>query len=90
MNLNLENLSGVRFARQEVLEDNMRIHNRTYNLRRAVLLGNLYKRKVMLKIRTVEGIVRNVEARVWAMGSEYISLRGGLSVPIKSVEDVEL
>ena len=47
------------------------------------------KRKVKVYFRTMDGIVKRVDATVWAVGEEFVSFKSGISLPVKSVEQVE-
>ena len=77
------------FPQDDVVKDVRRKSLRRYNLRRAMALGNLYKRRVKVYFRTVDGYMKRVEATVWAVGEDFISFRSGISIPIKSVEQIE-
>ena len=89
MELTFESLRSVLFSKEDVIVDYEASAVRKYNLNRALLLGNLYKHKVVIKFRTLEGLTKQIAASVWALGEEYVSLKGGLNIPIRSVEDVE-
>jgi len=52
-------------------------------------LGNLYKRRVNVHFRTMDGYLKRVEATVWSVGEEFISFRAGISLPIKAIEKIE-
>ena len=89
MELSFDGLKNVLFTKEDVLKKDVEATAvRNYNLRRALILGNLYKHKVNIKFRTLEGMTKQVAASVWALGEEYISLKGGFNIPIKSVEEV--
>lgn len=89
MELSIESLRNTLFSRQDVIVDKNEAAKRRYNLNRALALGHLYKRKVIIYFRTLEGALRKIEARVWAHGEEYISVKGGNHIPIRSIENVE-
>lgn len=89
MNIAVDTLENVTFTKEDVHSDRDRVARRKYNLRKATKLGNLYKRKVIIRFRTLEGYLKKVEARVWSLGEEYVSLKGGMNIPVRSVEEVE-
>lgn len=89
MLINLNALSNVVFCNDDVLSDNNKKKIRTSYLRRAMILGNLYKRRVKLFFKTVNGQIKSIEATVWAVGDEYVSLRAGKAIPVKSILSVE-
>ncbi|MCP4437832.1 MAG: hypothetical protein GY810_02725 [Aureispira sp.] len=85
----INKLKELLFAKDEVLVDVKKVLSRKFHLKRALLLGNLYKRKVTLKFKTIEGSLRRVEATVWAVGDKFVSLKAGITIPIKSIVSVE-
>lgn len=89
IDIKLNSIKELNFSPDDVVRDVKRKTLRKYNLGRAMALGNLYKRKVRVKFRTVDGYLKRVEATVWAVGEEFISFKSGVSIPIKSVEQVE-
>lgn len=87
--IQLKGIKKLMFSKQDVVMDDKSKSLRKYNLKRAMALGNLYKRKVKIYFRTVDGYAKRVEATVWAVGEDFISFKSGISLPIKSVEEVE-
>ncbi len=79
-----ESVAGMRFVGHEVLQDQQDILRRRHKLQRAVSLGNLYKGKSRITFATHEGI-KTVEATVWAATDNYILLKGGVQIPIRSI-----
>ncbi len=84
-----ENISELKFATTEVLENETSIVKRNYNIRKAVRLGNLYKGKVKIKFRNIAHELILVHTTIWALGNDYISLKGGKSIPVKAIEEIE-
>ena len=89
MDIRLNKLKELVFPNSDVVNDDRRKSLRKYNLKRAMALGNLYKRRVSVHFRTVDGYLKSVEATVWSVGEEFISFRAGISLPIKAIEKVE-
>jgi hypothetical protein len=77
------------FSKIEVHPDENRRQIRSYNLRKALKLGNLYKRKVTIHYRTLQGVVYKIETSVWAVGEQFISLKKGNTIPIHAIDHVE-
>lgn len=77
------------FGVEDVLKDRDRKSIRRYKLNRALMLGNLYKRKVKIKMQTAEGILKKIDTTIWSVGEEFVSLKDGIHVPIKSIVDVD-
>ena len=77
------------FGTDDVLNDRDRKSIRRYKLNRALMLGNLYKRKVKIHLQTGEGILKKIDTTIWSVGEEFVSLKDGVHVPIKSIVDVD-
>lgn len=77
------------FGVEDVIKDRDRKSIRRYKLYRALMLGNLYKRKVKIHMQTAEGILRRIDTTIWSVGEEFVSLKDGVHVPIKSIIDVD-
>ena len=89
MELTIDSLKNILFSKEDVFNNKEEWVRRKYNLNKALTLGNLYKRKVVIKFRTLEGYMKRIEASVWSLGEEYISIKGGQHIPIRSIEEVE-
>lgn len=57
-------------------------------LERAVRLGNEFKSKTYITFLTNEGPKR-IETTVWTLTDEYIQIKGGVSIPLKSLIDID-
>ncbi|WP_300603031.1 hypothetical protein [Niabella sp.] len=53
----------------------------------AVRLGNEFKSKTTVTFNTTEG-PQSVETTVWSLTENYISLKGGILIPLNSIIDV--
>ena len=82
-------LKEVQFINDEVHTDKDRRSIRSHNLRKAMKLGNLYKRKVKIHYKTLEGVIEKIETSVWAVGSEFVTLKKGNHIPIRSIDHIE-
>jgi hypothetical protein len=82
-------LGNTNFTHQEVHYDIKRRSIRRYNLRKAMKLGNLYKRKVTIHYVTANNIIEKIETSVWAVGDKFVSLKKGNTIPIHSIDHVE-
>lgn len=56
-------------------------------LERAVRLGNEFKSKTYITFQTDEGPKR-IETTVWTLTDEFIQIKGGVSIPLKSLVDI--
>ena len=61
-----------------------------YDLDRAMKLGNLYKESVKIRFENRMGELLEEEAIVLTVTEQYVVLRGGTSIPIKSIRKVVL
>ncbi|MDF9796198.1 hypothetical protein OKW21_001461 [Catalinimonas alkaloidigena] len=84
-----EQIGNLHFIRKDVLNTALKKAKRKYQLRRAMLLGNLYHGKVNIKFRDEKNVLHNVETTVWTVGEKYISLKGGRTIPVWAIEDIE-
>jgi hypothetical protein len=55
----------------------------------SLLLGNSYHTKVTILFQDDEGM-KKVNTTIWASGSRFVCLKGGLWIPIDHIIDIEL
>lgn len=84
-----EHISGLEFIKNDVLCSPQQQALRKYQLRRAMLLGNLYQTKVGIKFRDFQNQLFRVDTTIWSVGEAYISLKGGRTIPIRAIEEIE-
>lgn len=89
MRIEKESLKDFPFIKEEIHTDIKRIKRRTANIHRAVRLGNAFKNKVKIFFRNEEHSLHFVETTVWGAGKEFIELKGGITIPVKSIEKVD-
>jgi|TARA_R110002153_G_scaffold6210_13_gene28559 hypothetical protein len=82
-----ENINKLNFINIDVLDDVDGKKSRYHNLRKAEILGNIHKRKIKIIFKSSEGIFK-VETTVWARSEKYISLKGGVCIPISCIFEV--
>jgi hypothetical protein len=56
-------------------------------LERAVRLGNEFKGKTWITFLTDQG-PKKIETTVWTLTEEFIQIKGGVSIPLKSLLDI--
>lgn len=83
-------LSDIEYSRNDMLIDKIDQAIRRHNLNRAMTLGNVYKRKVVIKFANRYGQRLSTEATIWAVTENHIMLKGGKIIPIRSIYEVEL
>jgi hypothetical protein len=57
-------------------------------LEQATRLGNGYRTKVSIYFHDDEGLKR-VQTTIWATGSKYICLKGGIWIPIDRIQELK-
>lgn len=72
----------------DVLPTDMEKKHRNRMLYLAMILGNGYKSKVQITFETVDG-PRRVETTVWATTEISVMLKGGITIPVRSIYKVE-
>lgn len=83
-----ERITGLQFGNNEVLEDKQQINRRSRRLKRAEQLGNAYKAKAKIVFKSIEGLFK-VETTVWATTEKFVSLKGGVLIPIHCIKNVD-
>ena len=83
--INKEMVSSLHFHKEIEIDQNSEIKNK---LETAAKLGNNYHSKVGIFFHDDEGPKR-IETTVWAVGTKFICLKGGLWLPISRIEDVD-
>ena len=86
-----EALGYYRFPEQDVLDHEPSKKLRLRNLQKAVRLGNGFKQKVKINFKVVGyPYMVCVETTVWAVGDQFVFLKGGRTIPIKAIKSVEI
>jgi hypothetical protein len=84
-----EYLPRLTFVQDDVLSDSLSRQVRQFNLKRAQTLGNGYRKKVTISFLTASKETKRVETTVWSVGNFYVSLKGGIVIPINAISEVE-
>jgi hypothetical protein len=87
--LQKEDLVGFKYAKQDVLIDITKRRLRSIYMKKAEMLGNVYKGKVKLTFLSEENQYFAVETTIWAVNEEYITIKGGVNIPTKSVCEID-
>lgn len=82
-----EQVASLHFAHHDVLPETDR-KIRSYNLQKALTLGNAYHGKVHIVFETESGQDLEVDTTIWAVTDTHISLKGGVAIPINAIKDV--
>jgi hypothetical protein len=84
-----EYIGQMQFCKEDVLQDTISRKLRKYDLQRALSLGNLYHQKVTMVYKLRTGELQQVETTVWAVGEEYVILKGGVTIPVHAIQQIE-
>ncbi|MBN3521870.1 hypothetical protein JYB62_17825 [Algoriphagus lutimaris] len=84
-----EHIAHLFFSKKEVLPDPDLQKLRLSKLFRSQTLGNLLQTKVYLTFEAADGNIYQTHTTVWAVGNDYISLKGGLTIPVSSILEVD-
>ncbi|NVJ84799.1 MAG: hypothetical protein HWE15_00740 [Algoriphagus sp.] len=84
-----EEVSNIPFSKKDVLTHPDDIKTRLDNLHRSQTLGNLLQTKVKITFLSTDGKIYEVHTTVWAVGAEFVVLKGGITIPIRSISRVE-
>ncbi|SET45641.1 hypothetical protein SAMN04487998_1882 [Hymenobacter actinosclerus] len=80
-----ESLRNCRFATEDVLPAVADRQIRRYSAERATTLGNGYHGKVDIYFQTADGTTKRVQTTVWATDADFLTLKAGASLPLRSV-----
>lgn len=83
-----EDIKNLKFNKKEVLPTDVEIKKRWNDLVRAQALGNLLQSKVHITFETADERIYTVYTTIWAVGLEFITLKGGVHIPVNAVLEV--
>jgi hypothetical protein len=89
LSIDKEVIPNLTFAKSDVIIDPENQKNRIADLYRSQTLGNLLQTKVKITFEAADLQTYQVETTVWAVGDTFISLKGGIFLPIKSILRVD-
>lgn len=84
-----EDIKNLKFNKKEVLLTDIEIKKRWNQLFRAQALGNLLQSKVQITFETADEKAFIVYTTIWAVGQEFITLKGGTHIPVNAVLEVD-
>lgn len=89
MTIEKEQIAQLQFAKKEVLTNPEDRKKRLNDLFRSQTLGNLLQTKVKITFETGDEQTYQVNTTVWAVGTDFVSLKGGIFIPIHSIVQVD-
>ncbi|MEJ6588819.1 MAG: hypothetical protein QNL43_03355 [Crocinitomicaceae bacterium] len=84
MYIDKELIPSLSFKDASVIEQHPEL---TKQLQKAMMLGNTHKRKVKIVFQDDEG-VKKVDTTLWASGSKFVCLKGGVWIPINRLIEI--
>jgi hypothetical protein len=89
MKIDKESIKHLSFSKKEVLLEADALMMRNHDLHRAQILGNLSRGKVCIWFEDANQKKYQVETTIWAVGPQFITLKGGTAIPINSIFKVD-
>lgn len=80
-----EEIKDISFSKKEVLSDINDQQQRAHDLERAQTLGNASQGKVVITFESSDNKIYRVETTIWFVGSQFVTLKGGITIPIHSI-----
>lgn len=80
-----EHISSLSFKDKKKIKQHPNIDDQ---IRSATRLGNAYRGKVSIIFQDDEGTKR-VDTTIWAYGTKYICLKGGVWIPIDRIVEIK-
>ncbi|WP_111671780.1 hypothetical protein [Algoriphagus litoralis] len=89
LTIDKENIFSLSFSKSDVILNPEDQKKRMADLYRSQTLGNLLQTKVKLTFEAADLNTYQVETTVWAVGDTFISLKGGIYLPISAILRVD-
>jgi hypothetical protein len=89
LKIDKESIKDLSFSKKEVLMDDDSRMMRNHDLHRAQIVGNLSQGKVNIWFEAANEKTYKVETTIWAVGSQFITLKGGTAIPINSILKID-
>lgn len=80
-----EHIADLHFGHDDVLTDLAARQHRRADADRAATLGNAHHGKLDIYFQTADGETKRVATTVWATDAEHLTLKSGVSLPIRAV-----
>lgn len=84
-----EIINKLTFSKEDVLETEAARKKRSFDLMRAQALGNLLHTKVSIHFVDDQYKRYKVSTTVWAVGSDFINLKGNAFIPIRAIIEID-
>jgi len=84
-----EDLKNLKYPSEELLTTVEEDDQRNKALAKARVLGNLYKQKAIIYFKDKYSL-KHTTGTVWHVDDDYISLKGGATIPVKRIYKIEI
>jgi hypothetical protein len=84
-----EHLYALKFSKSDAIQSDSEKKVRTFQLIRAMRLGNLFKNKVLISFRDSQDRLMNINTTIWGVTQKSVILKKGVYIPIHSIVSVE-
>ena len=86
--INKEIIKDLKFTLKDVLDTPEAKKLRSADLHRAMMLGNLLQSKVHIVFEDITNKIFEVDTTVWSVGDHFVTLKGGIHIPINSIHEI--
>ena len=84
-----ESIANLTFPLEDVLVSLDDTKQREIDLNNALMLGNLYKHKIKIYFKDTDSN-KHIETTVWHLDSKVVTIKSGITLPVRSVFKVEI
>lgn len=82
-----ENLAEITFSQSNISNPKEKMEL-MQKLKKSEMLGNAFKNKCKIYFNALGGL-KVVETTIWMVSNEFINLKGGQTIPVSSIQDIE-
>lgn len=79
----------LKFSKEDVIHNEPEKKVRSFQLMRAMRLGNLFKNKVTISFKDAQDRLMKVNTTIWGVTKETVILKKGVYLPINSIVSVD-
>ena len=79
----------LKFPQEDVIDSKTEKRQRSFQLIRAMQLGNLFKNKVTIWFKDAQDRLMKINTTIWGVTQQSVILKKGVLIPITSIVSVE-
>ena len=84
-----EFIYALKFSKEDVIDSKTEKRQRSFQLIRAMRLGNLFKNKVTILFKDAHDRIMKINTTIWGVTQQSVILKKGVLIPITSIISVE-